>query len=176
MRTALVPHLGLWNPCQPMAREKQEWGCGHRKWGRDLSPQSEIFAAVVQPLSHVALFGPHGLQHQAPLSCTISWSLLRFMSNELMMLSNHLIPCCPLLLLPSIFPNIRVFPMRELFASNGQSIGASSSATVLPTNIQGWFPLEFSFRIELLEVQDVVHYKCIYYKMNKNKHKVISTC
>ena len=75
--------------------------------------------------------------HQAPLSCTISWSLLRFMSNELMMLSNHLIPCCPLLLLPSVFPNIRVFPMRELFASNGQSIGASSSATVLPTNIQG---------------------------------------
>ena len=55
---------------------------------------------------------PWTITHQAPLSCTISWSLLRFMSNELVMLSNHLIPCCPLLLSPSIFPSIRGFPMR----------------------------------------------------------------
>ena len=46
---------------------------------------------------------------QAPLSFTVSWSLLRFMSIESVMLSNHLILCCPLLLLPSVFPNIRVF-------------------------------------------------------------------
>ena len=47
---------------------------------------------------------------QAPLSSTIFQSLLKFMSIMLVMLSNHLILCCPLLLLPSIFPSIRVFP------------------------------------------------------------------
>ena len=46
---------------------------------------------------------------QAPLPSTTSWSLLRFMSIELMMLSSHLILRCPLLLLPSLFSNIRVF-------------------------------------------------------------------
>ena len=55
-------------------------------------------------------FWPGGLQHsQASLSFTISWSWLRLMSIELMMTSNHLILCHPLLLLPSIFANIRVF-------------------------------------------------------------------
>ena len=57
------------------------------------------------------------------------------------MLSNDLIICCPLLLLYSVFPNIRSFPLSWLFASGGQSIGASASASVLPMNIQGWFPL-----------------------------------
>ena len=52
---------------------------------------------------------PHGLQHQASLSFTIPWSLLKLMSIELVMPSNYLILCCPLLLLPSIFPSIRVF-------------------------------------------------------------------
>ena len=53
---------------------------------------------------------PHGTQHaKAPLSFTISWSLLKFMPIELMKLSSHLILCCPCLLLPSIFPSIRVF-------------------------------------------------------------------
>ena len=47
--------------------------------------------------------------HQASLSFTFSWSLLKFMSIKWMMLSNHLILCHPLLLLPSIFPSIRVF-------------------------------------------------------------------
>ena len=48
---------------------------------------------------------------------------------------------CPLLLLPSIFPSIRVFPMSQFFPSGGQSIGASASASVLPVNTQDWFPL-----------------------------------
>ena len=63
----------------------------------------------VQLLCHVLLFAtPWTAAHQAFLSFTISRSLLRLMSIELVMLSNHLIPCCPLLL-PSIFPRIRVF-------------------------------------------------------------------
>ena len=58
----------------------------------------------------VGLFAtPWTAAHQAPLSSTISWSLLKPMSIESVMLSNHLILCCPLLLLPSIFPSISVF-------------------------------------------------------------------
>ena len=72
------------------------------------------------------------------------------MSIESMMLSNHLILCCPLLFLPSIFPSIRVFPSDQVFASGGQSIGASASVPVLPMNIQGWFPLGLTALISLL--------------------------
>ena len=65
---------------------------------------------VVQSLSHVGPFvTPWTAAHQASLSFIISWSLLKLLSIESMVLSNHLILCCPLLLLPSTFPNIRVF-------------------------------------------------------------------
>ena len=64
----------------------------------------------VQSLSCVRLFAiPQAAAHQASLSITNSWSLLKPMSIELVMPSNHLILCCPLLLPPSIFPSIRVF-------------------------------------------------------------------
>ena len=86
---------------------------------------------VVQLLSHVQLFvTPWTAAHQALLSSTISQSLLKFMFIETVMLSSHLILCHSLLLLPSIFPRIRVF------TSGGQSIGVSASASVLPVNIQ----------------------------------------
>ena len=66
--------------------------------------------AVVQLLSRVWLFAtPWTEAPQASLSFTICWSLLNFMSIDLMMPSNHLVLCCPLLLLPSVFPSIRVF-------------------------------------------------------------------
>ena len=69
---------------------------------------------AVQSLSHVQLFvTPWTAAHQASLSFTISWSLFKLMSIMLLMSSNHLILCLPLLLLPSIFPSIRVFS-REL--------------------------------------------------------------
>ena len=58
---------------------------------------------------------PNGLQHcQASLSITNSWSLLKLMSTESVMPSNYLILCCPLLLLPSIFPSIRIFPNESV--------------------------------------------------------------
>ena len=64
----------------------------------------------VQLLSCVRLFEtPWTAVHQASLSITNSWSLLKLMSIESVMPSNHLILCCPLLLLPSVFPSIRVF-------------------------------------------------------------------
>ena len=77
----------------------------------------------------------------APLSSTISWSLLRFMSIELVMLSNHLILGHLFSFFLQSFPASRSFPISLLFASGGQSIGASASARVLPMTSQGWFPL-----------------------------------
>ena len=83
-------------------------------------------------------------------SSTITWSLLRFISIESMILSNHLILCHPLLLLPSIFTIIRVFSNESALHIRWQSIGASTSATVLPMDIQGWFPLGSTGLISLL--------------------------
>ena len=95
--------------------------------------------------------------HQASLSFTISWSLLKIkvqllnsMSIELVMPSNHLILCCPIFLQLSIFPNIGVFPMSQFFTLGSQNIGASASASILPMNIQGWFPLELIGLVYLL--------------------------
>ena len=74
------------------------------------SKESPYLASSVQLLSHVRLFAtPWTAAHQASLSITNSWSLLKLVSIELVMRSNNLIICRPLLLLPSIFPNIRVF-------------------------------------------------------------------
>ena len=71
---------------------------------------------VVKLLSCVPLFVmPWTAAHQSPLSFTISQTLLRFMSTELVMLSNHLILCGSLLLLPSVFPSIRVFSSQLAF-------------------------------------------------------------
>ena len=83
----------------------------------------------VQSLSHVWLFAtPWTAAHQASLSITSSGSLLKLVSIQLVMPSNHLILCHSLLLPPSIFPsiggNIRdSFQMSQFFASGGQSIG-----------------------------------------------------
>ena len=67
-------------------------------------------------LSHVRLFAaPSTAAHQASLSNTNSQSLLKLMSTELMMPSNHLTLCHPLLFLPSIFPSIRVFSSESVF-------------------------------------------------------------
>ena len=75
-----------------------------------LNPTIQWVVIVVQSLSRVRLFvTPWTVALQAPLSSIISQSLLKFMSIESMMLSNHLILCHPLLLLPSILPSIRVF-------------------------------------------------------------------
>ena len=96
------------------------------------------------------LVTPRTAARQAPLSSTISQGLLKFLSIELVMLSNHLIFCCPLLLLPSIFLASDSFPMSQLFTSGGQSIGALASESVLPMNIQSWFPLGLTDLISLL--------------------------
>ena len=96
----------------------------------------------VQPLSRIWLFvTPWTTAHQASLSITKSRSSPKPMSIESVMPSNHLILCRPLLVLPSVFPSIKSFPMTQFLTSGGQSTGASASASVLPVNIQDWFPL-----------------------------------
>ena len=96
----------------------------------------------VQSLSRVRLFvTPSTAPREASLSIANSRSLLKLMSTESVMPSNYLILYCPLLLLPSIFPSIRVFSNESvLLTPGGQSIGVSASASVLPMNIHTmWF-------------------------------------
>ena len=102
----------------------------------------------VQSLSHVRLFAtPWIAAGQASLSITNSQSSPKLMSIESVMPSNHLILCCPLLLLPPIPPSIRVFSMIQLFAWCGQIIGVSALASVLPMN-QGLI----SFRMDWMDL------------------------
>ena len=104
----------------------------------------------VQSLSHIQLFAtPWTAAHRASLSIPISQSLPQLMSIELVIPSNHVILCHPLLLLPWIFPSIRVFSNEKFFTSGSQSIGALASASVFPVNIQDWFPLGLTGLITL---------------------------
>jgi len=124
----------------------------HKQWWWDKGgKRGAMTFVVVQCLSHVWLFAtPWAAALQASLSFTISLRLLKLMSIELVMPSNHLILCWPLLLLPSIFPSFRVFSNESALRFCGQSIGVSASASVLPMNIQGWFPLGLTGLIFLL--------------------------
>ena len=101
-----------------------------------------MLISSVQSLSCVWFFAtPWNATCQASLFINNSQSLLKLITIKSMIPSNHLILCCPLLLLPSIFPNIRVFSNESVLPNRCQSIGASTSASVLAMNIQDWFPL-----------------------------------
>ena len=80
----------------------------------------------------------------------ISQSLLKLMSIKSVMSSNHLTLCLPFSSCLQSFPASRSFPVSWLLASSGQSIGASVSPSVLPMNIQGWFPLGWTRLTSLL--------------------------
>ena len=104
----------------------------------------------VQSLSHVWLFAtPWTTARQASLSITNSQSPPKPMSIESVMPPSHLTLCHPLLLLPSIFPSIRVFSNESVFAWGGQSTGLSAVASVLPVNTQDWCPLGWTDWISL---------------------------
>ena len=96
-----------------------------------------------------SLWPPWTAASQSSMSITNSQSLLKLMS-ELVTPSNHLILYRHLLLLIQYFPASGSFPMSQFFASCGQSIGVSASASVLPMNNQGWFPLRLTDWISLL--------------------------
>ena len=101
--------------------------------------------------SLMVICNPVNAVHQASLSITKYWSLVKLMSIKFVLPSNHLILCHPLLLQLSLFPSIRVFLMSQFLASGGQSIGTSVSVSVLPMNIQGLFPSGWTGLISLLE-------------------------
>ena len=99
---------------------------------------SQFISQSVQLLSHVQLFvTPWTLACQASLSITNFQSLHKLMSTESVMPSNHLILCCPLLLLSSIFPSIKVFSNESALCIRWPSSEVSASTSVLLTNIQG---------------------------------------
>ena len=104
----------------------------------------------VQSLSRVRLFAtPWTVARQTSLSIADSRSLHKLISMESVMPSSHLTLFRPLLLLPSIFPSIRVFQMSQFFSSGGQSIGISALASIVPMNIQDRFPLGWTGWISL---------------------------
>ena len=104
---------------------------------------------LVQSLSCVQLFTiPWTTARQASLSFTISQSLLKLMPTESVMPSKHLILCCPLLLLPSDFPSIRVFPSESALHSMCPKYW-SFSFSISPSNeYLGLIPLRFSQDVE----------------------------
>ena len=104
----------------------------------------EIFMyQSVQLHNHVQLcVTPWTATRQASLPNTTSCSLCKLMSIKSVIPDNHLILCCPLFLLPSSFPASASFLRSQFFTSGGQNIGASAS--VLPINIQDWFPLQLT--------------------------------
>ena len=105
----------------------------------------------VKSLSRVRLFvTPWTAAHQASLSITNSQSLPKPMSIESVMPSNYLILCHPFSSCLQSFSASGSFPVSQFFASGGQSIGASASASVLPMNMQDWFPLGLTGLISLL--------------------------
>ena len=111
--------------------------------------QIKTCVGSVQLLSHVWLFAiPWTTAYQASLSITNSQSLLKLMSIESVMPSNHLILCRPLLLLSSIFPNIRVFSNESVLHIRWPKYW-SFSFSINPSNIQDWLPLGLTGWISL---------------------------
>ena len=120
-----------------------------KSWGCDAQMITIVRIVVVQSLSHVWLSAIlWTAAHQAYLSFTISWSLLKLMSIKSVMPSNHLVLCHPLLLLPSIFPSIRVFS-NESALHIRQSKCWSFSFSISPSDEYSGL---ISFRIDWLDL------------------------
>ena len=117
----------------------------------NIHPAFVGIVTVVQLLSCVKLIATAWTATcQAPLSFTISWGLFKLMFIKMWcypIISSSVIPFSSRL---QSFPGSGSFPMRWLFTSGGQSIGASASASVLPMNVQNWFPLGWTGWISLL--------------------------
>ena len=118
------------------AKDRQKPGEGQVPTSLELSLGSPV---VVQSLSHVRLFMiPWTAACQAPLSFTFSQSVLKFLPIDSVMLSNHLILCHhPLLLLPSIFPSIKVFSSESALRIRWPKYWSFSLVSVILMNIQG---------------------------------------
>ena len=134
------------------SRESQESVPEWKQLLRCQNCQSQIFwtLVAVQSLSYVWLCNP--MNCSTPGFPVLHY-LPEFAQTHVHQVSDAIQPSrllSPPFLLPSVFPSIRVFSVSWLFASGGQSIGASASASILPMNIQGWFPLGLTGLISLL--------------------------
>ena len=113
---------------------------------------TKMFSSI-QLLSHVWLFAtPWTTAHQTSLSITNSQSLLKLMSIELVMLSNHLILCHPLLLPPSIFPSIRVFSNKSVLCIRWPKYWSFSFSTSPSNEYSGLISFRMVW-LDLLAVQ-----------------------
>ena len=113
-----------------------------RWWELGCPLLEQVQFSSVQQLSHVWLFAnPWTAACPASLSTTNSRSLLTLMSIELVMPSTISSSVVPFSSHPWAFPASGSFPVSQLFTASGQSIEVSTSASVLPMNIQDWFPL-----------------------------------
>ena len=111
-----------------------------------------LFSSV-QSLSRVRLFAtPWTAARQASLSITNSQSSLKLTSFKPVMPSSHLILVVPFSSCPQSLPASESFPMRQLFASGGQSTGVSALASFLPKNTQDWSPLGWTGWISAVQV------------------------
>ena len=112
----------------------------------DTRYHKEYYDVIVQLLSCVRLFvTPWTATRQVLLYSTTSWSLLKYMSIELVMVSNHLIFCCPLLLLITLFPRITVF-------SNGSSHQMGKILEPISISLSNEYSGLLSFRFEWLDL------------------------
>ena len=126
-----------------------------------------VVVVVIQLLSHVQLFAtPWTEAHQASLSFTISWSLLKLMSVESVMRSNYLILCHPLLLLPSIFPSIRVFLNESAICIRWPKYW-SFSFSISPRNEYSGLT---SFRIDLFDLLESKGFSRVFSNIKVRKH------
>ena len=128
--------------------------------------------ASVQSFSHVQLFGtPLTAAHQAFPSITNSWGLLKLMSIELVIPSNHLILCCPLLLLPSIFPRIRVFSNESVLCIRWPKYW-SFRFSIIPSNE---YSALISFRIDWFDLLAVQGLSRVFSNTTVQKHHFFGT-
>jgi len=118
-----------------------------KKWKQCKYPTTDAWEYVVYAQSQfscsvVSNFAtPWDAARWASLAITNTQNSFKLISTELVMPSNHLILCCPFSSHFQSFLASRSFPLSQFFASGGQSIGVSAWASVLPVNIQDWFPL-----------------------------------
>jgi len=144
-KTLRLPKFGLWIDFRAH-RGRSTTTC---RWNRRTAKVGGFLVKSVQLLSCVWLFvTPWTTAHQTSLSVTYSWSLLKLLSIASVMPSNHSILCHPFLLLPSIFPNIRIFYNDSVLCIKWPKYWISS-ASVLPMTIQDLFLLGLTGLISL---------------------------
>ena len=136
-------------PWSPAANSRGKNSAVSYQWERDdWAPGRRPCSSVAQSCPTLHTLCPAA--RQASLSFAVPQSLLKLTSIESVMPSNISSSVVPLFSCPQSFPASGSFPMSQFFTSGGRSIGVSASGSVLPVNIQDWFPLGWTGWISLL--------------------------